>query len=154
MLATLCVSEIGAIVLMYCEAETALKGADMVLEEIGVFVKIDGFEGKFAKSFAAVGIGGRVRGYSSPTEFGASSILRDAGASISISSLHRTGCTVKCVPGNPLPVKKGLKTRRFERKIRKISSLRGTLLRGYHVLSLAIMRFCSGAGLQDFCSAR
>ena len=60
MLATLRVSEIGAIILMYCEAETALEGADMVFEEVGVFVKIDGFEGEFAKSFAAVGIGGGV----------------------------------------------------------------------------------------------
>ena len=76
MLATLCVSEIGAIILMYCEAETALEGADVVLEEVGVFVKIDGFKGEFAKSFAAVGVGGRVRRYSSPTEFGARSILR------------------------------------------------------------------------------
>ena len=87
MLATLCMSEIGAIVLMYCEAETALEGADVVLEEVGVFVKIDRFEGEFAKSFAAVCIGGRVRRYSPPTEFGASSILRDVSASISISSV-------------------------------------------------------------------
>lgn len=77
MLATLCVCEIGAIILMYCEAETALKGADVVLEEVGVFVKIDGFKGEFAKAFAAIGVGGGVRRYSSPTKFGARSILGD-----------------------------------------------------------------------------
>lgn len=43
---------------MYCEAETALERANVVLEEVGVFVKIDGFEGEFAKSFATIGIGG------------------------------------------------------------------------------------------------
>ena len=77
MLATLCVSEIGAIVLMHCEAETAFEGADMIFEEVGVFVEIDGFEGEFAKSFAAVGVGGRVRCDSSSAEFGASSVLSE-----------------------------------------------------------------------------
>ena len=61
MLATLCVSEIGAIVLMYREAESTFEGADVVLEEVRVFVEIDGFEGKFAETLPAVGVGGRVR---------------------------------------------------------------------------------------------
>ena len=149
MLATLCVSEIGAIVLMYCEAETALEGADVVLEEVGVFVKIDGFEGEFAKSFTAVGIGSGVRCYSTSTEFGASSVLRDARTSISISSLYRTGCTVECIPGSPLQVKKSLQTSRFERKVQESLLYNDLLLRGYCVFSL--VRFCSGA---DFCSAK
>lgn len=38
MFATLCVGEIGAIVLMYCETEPTFEGADVVLEEVGVFV--------------------------------------------------------------------------------------------------------------------
>lgn len=58
MLATLGVGEIGAIVLMYCETKTAFEGADMILEEVGVFVEIDGFEGEFAEAFSSVGVGG------------------------------------------------------------------------------------------------
>ena len=76
MFAALCVSEIGAIVLVYCEAETALEGADVIFEEVGVFVEIDGFEGEFAESFAAVGVRSGVRCHSSSTEFGASSVLK------------------------------------------------------------------------------
>lgn len=75
MLAALCVSEIGAIILMYCETEPTLKGADVVLEEVGVFVQIDGFEGEFAETFSAVGVGGGVGCYSSTAEFGAGSVL-------------------------------------------------------------------------------
>ena len=44
MLATLCVSEIRAIILMYCEAEPTLERPDVVFEEVWVFVEIDGFE--------------------------------------------------------------------------------------------------------------
>lgn len=77
MLATLCVSEIGAIVLVYCKAEPTFEGADMVLEEVGVFVEIDGFEGEFAETFSAVGIGGGVGCYSSTAEFGAGAVLRE-----------------------------------------------------------------------------
>ena len=43
MFPTLCVSEIGAIVLMYCKAEAAFEGTDMILEKVGVFIEIDGF---------------------------------------------------------------------------------------------------------------
>lgn len=77
MLATLRVGEVGTIVLMYCEAEPAFEGADMVLEEVGVFVEIDGFEGEFAESFSAVGVGGAVGCYSSSAKFGPGSILRE-----------------------------------------------------------------------------
>ena len=38
MLAALGVGEVGAIVLVDGEAETAFEGADMVFEEVGVFV--------------------------------------------------------------------------------------------------------------------
>ena len=41
----------------------------MVFEEVGVFVEIDGFERQFAETFAAVGVGGRMRGNSAATEF-------------------------------------------------------------------------------------
>ena len=38
MLAALSVGEVGAVVLVDGEAETAFEGADMVFEEVGVFV--------------------------------------------------------------------------------------------------------------------
>lgn len=41
MLSSLRVCEIGSVILMDCEAETALKRSDMILEEIGVFVEVD-----------------------------------------------------------------------------------------------------------------
>ena len=75
MLATLCVSEIGAIVLVHCEAEPTLEGTDVVLEEIGVFVQVDCFEGEFAETFSSVGVGGGVGCYSSAAELGACSVL-------------------------------------------------------------------------------
>ena len=82
MLATLCVGEIGAIVLMYRQAEPALERADVVLEEVRVFVKVDGFEGEFAETFSAVSVGGGVRCYSSAAELGAGSILGEESISI------------------------------------------------------------------------
>jgi hypothetical protein len=42
---------------MNCETQSAFEGADVVLEEVGVFVEIDGFEGEFAESFSSVGVG-------------------------------------------------------------------------------------------------
>lgn len=75
MFSALCVSEIGTIVLMYCEAKTAFEGADMVFEEVRVFIEVDGFQRKLSKTFASVGIGGRVRRYSTSTKFATSAIL-------------------------------------------------------------------------------
>lgn len=75
MLAALRVGEVRAIILVDCQAQAALEAADVVLEEVGVFVEVDGFEGEFAKAFATVGVCGRVRGYASATEFGACSVL-------------------------------------------------------------------------------
>ena len=43
---------------MYCETEPTFEGADVVLEEVGVFVQIDGFEGEFAETLSSVGVGG------------------------------------------------------------------------------------------------
>lgn len=75
MFATLCVSEVGSIVLMYCEAETAFERADMVLEEVRVFVEVDGFEREFSQTFTTVGICGRVGGYSPSSEFATCTVL-------------------------------------------------------------------------------
>ena len=38
MLAALSMGKVGAVILVDCEAETAFEGADMVFEEVGVFV--------------------------------------------------------------------------------------------------------------------
>lgn len=72
---TLGVGEVGAVVLVNSEAETAFKGADVVFEKVRVFVQVDGFEGEFAQSFAAVGVGGGVGGYAAAAEFGAGAVL-------------------------------------------------------------------------------
>ena len=50
--------EVGAIVLVDRETQAAFEGADVVFEKIGVFVEVDGFEGKFAETLASVGVGG------------------------------------------------------------------------------------------------
>ena len=50
--------EVGAIVLVDREAEAAFEGADVVFEEVWVFVEVDGFEGEFAETLASVGVGG------------------------------------------------------------------------------------------------
>lgn len=41
MLFALCVGQVGAVILVDCETETALKAADVILEEVGVFVEVD-----------------------------------------------------------------------------------------------------------------
>ena len=56
MLATLGMGEIGTIVLVNCEAETAFEGADMVLKEIGILVEVDGLKSELPKSFSAISI--------------------------------------------------------------------------------------------------
>lgn len=57
MLAALRVREVRAIVLVHGQAETAFEAADVVLEEVRVFVEVDGFEGEFAQAFATVCVG-------------------------------------------------------------------------------------------------
>ena len=79
MLAALRVREVRAIVLVHGETETAFEAADMVLEEVRVFVEVDGFEGEFAQAFATVCVGCRVGGDSSAAEFGACSVLFSLG---------------------------------------------------------------------------
>jgi len=57
MLSALGVCEIGAIVLVDCQAEAALEAADMVLEEVRVLVEVDRLEGELAETLAAVCVG-------------------------------------------------------------------------------------------------
>lgn len=75
MFAALGVGEVGSIVLVDGEAETAFEGADVVFEEVGVFVEIDGFEREFAEAFAAVGVRGGMGGHTSSAEFAAGTVL-------------------------------------------------------------------------------
>jgi len=48
MLATLSMGEVGAIILVYCETESTFEGADMVLEEVRIFIEINGLKRKFS----------------------------------------------------------------------------------------------------------
>ena len=63
------------------EAELALEGAEVVLEEVGVLVEVDGFEGEFAEALLAVG-GGLLLGHdAAAAELGAGAVLEvDAAA--------------------------------------------------------------------------
>jgi hypothetical protein len=47
----------------------------VVLEEVRVFVEVDGFEGEFAQPLAAVGVGGFFGGDAAAAEFGAGAVL-------------------------------------------------------------------------------
>ena len=77
MLAALGVREIGAVVLVDGEAEPAFERAEVVAEDVGVFVEVDGLEREFAEAFAAVGIRGGVGSYAAAAEFGACAVLVD-----------------------------------------------------------------------------
>jgi len=48
MLATLSMGEVRAIILVYCETESTFEGADMVLEEVWIFVEVYGLERKLS----------------------------------------------------------------------------------------------------------
>jgi hypothetical protein len=58
-LPALCVREIGAVVLVDGETQTALEAADVVLEEVRVLVEVDRLERELAETLSAVGICGR-----------------------------------------------------------------------------------------------
>lgn len=47
----------------------------MVLEEVGVFVEVDCFQGQFAEAFASVGVRCGVGGDASAAEFGTGAVL-------------------------------------------------------------------------------
>lgn len=96
MFATLRVSEIGTIVLMYREAEAAFERSNMILEEVWVFVEIlyrpkvsqkgdvveakvvnhNGFKCEFSKTFTAVGVGSGMRSDTTSPEFAPCSVLQ------------------------------------------------------------------------------
>lgn len=80
MLAALGVGEVGAVVLVDCQAETAFEGAHVVLEDVGIFLDIHSFHGDSAKSLTSVGVGGRLGGDAAAAELGTSPVLRDMSA--------------------------------------------------------------------------
>lgn len=55
-LATLGVCEVRSIVLVHGETESALEASDVILEDVGVFVEIDGLERELAQPLASVGV--------------------------------------------------------------------------------------------------
>ena len=76
MLPSLCMSQIGAIVLVHRQAKAAFEASDVILKEVRILVEVDSLEGELAETFTAVCIGRRSRGDTSATEFGACTILR------------------------------------------------------------------------------
>lgn len=56
MLSALSMREVGTIILVNREAETAFERSDVILEEVGVFVEIDGFKGEFAQSLSSISV--------------------------------------------------------------------------------------------------
>ena len=74
-LAALRVRQVRAIVLVHRQAQPTLETADVVLEEVGVFVQVDGFQSELAQSFASVCVRGALGGYASASEFGTCSVL-------------------------------------------------------------------------------
>jgi len=56
MLPALGMGEIGAIVLVNCQAESTFEGSDVILEEVRVLVKVDGLKGEFPQALSSVRI--------------------------------------------------------------------------------------------------
>jgi len=57
MLSTLRMCKIGAIILVDGQTESTFKRSNVILEEVGVFVEVNGLEGEFAQTLTSVGIG-------------------------------------------------------------------------------------------------
>ena len=68
--------EVRAIVLVDRKTQAALEGTDVVLEEVGVFVEVDGLEGEFPEALSSVGVGARVGRYTSAAELTTGTILK------------------------------------------------------------------------------
>jgi hypothetical protein len=73
--AALGVREVGAVVLVDGQAQTALEAADMVLKEVGVFIEVDRLQGEPSETFSSVRIGGGLRCDTTTAELGTCSIL-------------------------------------------------------------------------------
>lgn len=60
---------------MYSETKSTLKGPDMILEEIGIFIKVDGFKSQFSQALPTISIGGRLRCYTTASELRTCAVL-------------------------------------------------------------------------------
>ena len=76
MLPTLGMCQIGAIILVNSKTQATFERANMILEEVRVFVEINGFQRKLPQTFSSIGIGGGLGGYTSTTKFTTRSILK------------------------------------------------------------------------------
>ena len=75
MLFALGMGEVGAVILVDCETETALETSDVILEEVGILIKVNVFQGKLAQTLATVSVGRGAVGDTTATEFGSCSVL-------------------------------------------------------------------------------
>ena len=75
MLLALRMCKIGAIVLMNSKAQTTFEGADVVLEEIWIFVQIDSLERELPQSLTSICVGAGIRSDAAAAEFRTRSIL-------------------------------------------------------------------------------
>lgn len=81
MLPPLCMREIRAVILVYCETQTAFEATDVVFEEVRVLVEIYRLQCEFAQTFTAIGVGGRGGRNASAAELRACSILKTSAYS-------------------------------------------------------------------------
>jgi hypothetical protein len=59
-----------------CQAEAAFEAADVVFEEVGVFVEVDCLQGELAQALAPVGVCCGPVGDAAAAELGACSVLK------------------------------------------------------------------------------
>jgi hypothetical protein len=50
--------EVGAVILVHCQAQATLEASNVVLEEVRVLVEVDGLERELAEALSPVGICG------------------------------------------------------------------------------------------------
>lgn len=67
--------KIRSIVLMNCEAKSALERANMILEEVGIFVQVDSLKSKLPKSFPPICICAGEGSYTSTSKLRAGPVL-------------------------------------------------------------------------------
>lgn len=75
MFTSLRVGQIRAVVLVDCQAKTALEAADVILEEVRVLVEVDRLERELAETLTAVGVRGRRRRNTATAKFRACAVL-------------------------------------------------------------------------------
>lgn len=71
--------QIRTVVLVDGQTQSAFEAADMVLEEVGVFVKVDRLQRELAQALAPVCVRRRLRGDAAAAKFGSCSVLRMSG---------------------------------------------------------------------------